>query len=129
MHLMKLIPLLAGCSLLSLSSCALFSKKDKKDETIGDESIPPPSNQQASLSEAKPQEELPELPAASEQVTSPNEKLNVKEIDGFRFKDILTDLPSQRDLASPPASLAPSVPKTEGTQSNEDETKPLVSNP
>ena len=138
MHLMKLLPLLAGCSLLGLSSCALSSDKAKEKEEEAETqtsggAIPPPANLQATngngSSSSANQEELPQLPTATEQNQKPNEKINVKEIDDFIFKDVLEDLPSQRDLASPPTSLTPSSIRDEGTQNLTDGTKPLVVNP
>ena len=131
MHPMKFVPLLAGCTLLSLSSCGLIREKDSVDETIGDESIPPPSTAQASKEKENdiPQAELPELSATSKPDDKPTGEVNVKEIDGFVYKNVLDDLPTQRDLATPPASISPSSQNDEGTRRVEDETKPLVANP
>lgn len=125
---MKLLHLLAGCSLLGLSSCALSSDKPKEDGLEGG-SIPPPKNLQPSDTTANLPEELPELTASSQPDAKPTTDVNVKEIDGFRYKNILDDLPSQRDLASPPTPTIPA--QAEESQSSQIELldKPLVTNP
>ncbi|MGJ8723888.1 MAG: hypothetical protein ACSHYB_04970 [Roseibacillus sp.] len=125
---MKFLSLLAGCSLLGLSSCALSSDKVEEEDTDGP-SIPPPTGLQASNTSESTQEQLPELPSSSEQSSKPTEKVSVKEIDGFVYEDVLNTLPSQRDLATPPTSLVPSSLKDEESQTTDDDTKPLVINP
>lgn len=132
MHTMKHLTLVAALPMLALSSCQLSSEKAKEEAEAGG-SIPPPKNQQltdAVSEEPASQELLPDLSTKDEQGEVANKELNVIQSGDFIFKDPLKDLPTKRDLATPPTPVM-AAPEEKEPESNLDSeiTEPLVQNP
>lgn len=130
MDYMKFLPFAATLFWGLLSSCQLSSEKAQEEATESG-SIPPPKGFSADAggSLPPPREELPDLTVSSEPNKEPQEKVDVIKMGDFEFKDVLGTLPSERELAAPPASILPPSKKSEGSQLADEVTQPLVTNP
>lgn len=134
MDSMKIFSLAIALFFLGLTSCQLSSEKAAEaaaEEARQGNSIPPPQGLAATSEESpSPQEELPDLTQNTEPRTEPKKEVDVIKMGDFEFKNVLETLPSQRDLAAPPAPINPAPSQPDGESGIAVGTnQPLVTNP
>lgn len=132
---MKLRLLVLALSYLTLTSCSLFSKKNKIEEEAPSEgpAIPPPNHivSESEITSPPSQDTQPESstePAKEKKVQVAN---NLTQSGDFVFRDPLKDLPSNQDIDTPVIN-SPSIPKPlieEGSSLVPEAAEPLLVNP